>query len=52
MDDQNLILKQELLKTEIIGKNYDKELFLEYCISQKENGDDLNSWNIDELKIK
>lgn len=51
MEDHNLMIKQELLKTEIIDKNYDKDLFLEYCISQKENGDDLNSWNIDELKL-
>ena len=51
MEDQILIKKQELLKTEIIEKNYDKDLFLEYCISQKDNGDDLNSWNIDELKL-
>ena len=24
--------------------------FLQYCISQKENGDDLNNWSLDELK--
>lgn len=42
--------KQELLKTEIIDKNLDKDLFLEFCIKKKENGDDLDNWNLDELQ--
>ena len=48
--DSNILKKQELLKIEIIQKNYDKDLFLEYCISRKENGDDLNNWTIEELE--
>ena len=42
--------KQELLKTEILDKNLDKDLFLEFCIKKKENGDDLDNWNLDELQ--
>ena len=45
-----LLLKQNLLQTEILEKNYDQMEFLNFCTSQKENGDDLNNWNLDELK--
>jgi hypothetical protein len=48
--DDLLLSKQELLKAEIIDKNYDREAFLDFCIAKKENGDDLNTWTIDELK--
>ena len=46
-----LSLKQELLKNEIIAKNYDGQQFLEYCINLKENGDDMNNWTYEELKL-
>ena len=46
-----LSLKQELLKNEIIAKNYDGQKFLQYCINLKENGDDMNNWTYDELKL-
>ena len=42
--------KQTLLQTEIIDKNYDKTAFISFCLSKKENGDDLNNWTLDELK--
>ncbi len=42
--------KQALLQTEIIEKNYDKTAFINFCLSKKENGDDLNNWSLDELK--
>ena len=45
-----LQLKQNLLQTEILEKNYEQMEFLNFCTSQKENGDDLNNWNLDELK--
>ena len=45
-----LHLKQELLKAEIITKNYEGQKFLEYCMNLKENGDDMNNWTYDELK--
>ena len=45
-----LQLKQNLLQKEILEKSYDQMEFLNYCTSQKENGDDLNNWNFDELK--
>lgn len=56
MSEQNeniqdqLHLKQELLKAEIIAKNYEGQKFLEYCINLKENGDDMNNWTYEELK--
>ena len=42
--------KQVLLQTEIIDKNYDKNAFINFCLSKKENGDDLNNWTLEELK--
>ena len=51
MDQEDqLQLKQNLLKEEILNKKYDQMKFLQYCVSQKENGDDLNNWTYDELK--
>ena len=41
--------KQTLLQREIIEKNYDKTAFINFCLSKKENGDDLNNWTLDEL---
>lgn len=41
--------KQTLLQTEIIEKNYDKTSFINFCLSKKENGDDLNNWTLEEL---
>ncbi len=41
--------KQNLLQTEIIEKNYDKTAFINFCMSKKENGDDLNNWSFEEL---
>jgi len=41
--------KQNLLQTEIIDKNYDKTAFINFCMSKKDNGDDLNNWTFDEL---
>ena len=41
--------KQNLLQTEIIEKNYDKTAFINFCLSKKENGDDLNNWTLEEL---
>ena len=41
--------KQTLLQTEIIEKNYDKTAFINFCLSKKENGDDLNNWTVNEL---
>lgn len=48
MEDQ-VKLKQETIKTEIIDKNYDKNQFLAYCLSKKPNGDDLTNWSLLEL---
>ena len=49
-DKNQLELKQELLKSEIIGKSLNPEKYLQFCQSQKENGDDLNNWTYEELK--
>ena len=42
--------KQQLLQSEIIDKNYDKTSFINFCLSKKENGDDLSNWSISELQ--
>ena len=50
MEDEEIQAKQTLLQSEIIEKNYDKTAFINFCLSKKENGDDLNNWTFDELK--
>ena len=47
--DEQIQAKQTLLQTEIIEKNYDKTAFINFCLSKKENGDDLNNWTLAEL---
>ena len=42
--------KTEILKKEILEKNHDQNAFINFCLSKKENGDDLNNWNLQELK--
>ena len=49
MEDSEIQSKQILLQSEIIEKNYDKTAFINFCLSKKENGDDLNNWTLDEL---
>ena len=48
--DQEIQAKQELLQREIIEKNLDKGSFINFCLSKKENGDDLNNWTFAELE--
>jgi len=48
--DDLITQKQELLKKEIIDNNLDKDIFLDYCTSKKENGDDLDCWTLKELE--
>lgn len=50
MDDDKIEKMQILLNEEIIKKNYDKTAFINFCLSKKENGDDLNEWSLEELK--
>jgi len=49
MDDEKII-KQKLLKSEIIDHSYDQSEFIEYCMQKKKDGDDLNNWTYEELK--
>ena len=48
--DNEIQAKQALLQNEIINKNLDKTSFINYCLSKKENGDDLNNWSLNELE--
>ncbi len=48
-EEEQIRLKQELLKNEILNKEYDKDKFLQFCLMKKENGDDLSKWTFDEL---
>ena len=50
-DNDEIKAKQALLQNEIIEKNYDKTAFINFCLSKKENGDDLNNWTLDELTL-
>ena len=48
--DELIQAKQDLFLREIIEKNYNKTLFIEFCLSKKEDGDDLNNWSFEELQ--
>ena len=50
MEEEEIQQKQMLLQSEIIDKNLDKTSFINYCLSKKENGDDLNNWTLAELQ--
>ena len=42
--------KQNLLKEEILDKQYDQEKFIQFCMSKKSGGDDLSQWTYGELQ--
>ena len=50
-ENEQIKKKQALLQKEIVDKNYDKTSFINFCLSKKEKGDDLNNWTIGELFI-
>ena len=48
--EQDIETKQQLIKSTIIDKNYDKNAFFNFCMQKKqEGGDDLANWTLDEL---
>ena len=48
--EQDIEMKQNLIKAAIIDKNYDKNAFFNFCMNKKkEGGDDLANWTIEEL---
>ena len=48
-DENQIRLKKEIIQAEIIDKNYNTNKFFEYCLTKKENGDDLANWSLLEL---
>ena len=50
-EEQNdILMKQKLIKENILDKHYDKDQFFSYCMRLKpENGDNLKNWSIEEL---
>ncbi len=52
MKDDDLAEKQEFLNKEILEKGYEANDFVSFAKEKKgENGDDLNSWTLDELRM-
>ena len=48
--EQDIEKKQNIIKTSIIDKNYDKNLFFNFCMDKKEQGgEDLSNWTLEEL---
>ena len=48
--EQDIEMKQNLIKSTIIDKNYDKNAFFNFCMSKKEEGgDNLANWTVEEL---
>ena len=50
--NNQLKLKEEIIKEEIENNNYNKEQFLKYLSEQKENGNDIQNWSLLELNIQ
>jgi len=44
-------LKQTYLREAIIDAGYDPEKFVQYLGSEKENGTDIDNWDLEELKL-
>lgn len=47
--ETDLNMKRDLLQQEIVNRNYNKDLFIDFCISRKPYGDDLSRWTYEEL---
>ena len=50
MENKEIEEKKILLQQEIIDKHYDQQQFVEYCLTKKDNGDDIDSWSYKEMK--
>ena len=52
-NDNNLEKDKEVkinyLRKEIIDKNYNQIDFINFCLSKKENGDNIDNWTLEEL---
>jgi hypothetical protein len=51
-NDNQMRLKEELIKEEIEKKNFQKDMFLKFIAEQKENGGDLSNWSILDLNTQ
>ena len=49
MDDK--LLKQQFLKDNIMGGGYDPNEFGKFMASQKEDGTNIENWDLDELEL-
>ena len=48
--DQDIKMKQNIIKSNIIDKNFDKNIFFNFCMNKKkQGGEDLSNWSIEEL---
>lgn len=48
--EDDILKKQQLLQTEILDKDLDKDQFIKFCMEKKERGDDLSTWKFEELQ--
>lgn len=44
-------LKQQFLRSEILGKGYDATDFTDFLAEKRENGDDLDNWTKNSLEL-
>ena len=48
--DQDIKMKQNIIKSNIIDKNFDKNIFFNFCMNKKkQGGEDLSNWSLEEL---
>lgn len=52
MDVKDTREKQAYLRTKIIEQGYDPNKFVEHLCSKHQNGSDINTWTLDELKAE
>ena len=48
--EKELDIKKQFLTQEIINRGYNTNDFLNFCLTKKQNGDDLENWPLEELK--
>ena len=48
--EKDLDVKKQFLTQEIINRGYNTNDFLNFCLTKKQNGDDLENWPFEELK--
>ena len=47
---EDILSKQKYLRSTVLEKNYNTDVFIDFLESKKKGGSNIESWNLDELK--